>query len=84
MAGDLLGPGACRRLPAPIMGSEDWSYVLQKVPGAMAFLGSRPADIQGAVAPNHSNRMVLDEGAMAAGIAMHAGVALRWLDRDPT
>ena len=31
------------------------------------------------VAPNHSNRMVLDEAAMAAGVATYAGVALRWL-----
>jgi hippurate hydrolase len=81
VAAQLLGPGGCRRLPAPIMGSEDWSYVLQQVPGAMAFLGTRPPGVEGPVAPNHSNRMVLDEGAMAAGIAMHAGVALRWLGR---
>jgi hippurate hydrolase len=81
VAAHLLGPGGCRRLPAPIMGSEDWSYVLQQVPGAMAFLGTRPPGVEGPVAPNHSNRMMLDEGAMAAGIAMHAGVALRWLAR---
>jgi len=80
VAGDLLGPGGCRRLPAPIMGSEDWSYVLQEVPGSMAFLGTRPRG-DGPVAPNHSNRMVLDEDALATGIAMHAGVALRWLAR---
>jgi hippurate hydrolase len=47
----------------------------------MAFLGTRP---KGAAprdaAPNHSNRMILDEDAMAAGIATYAGVALRWLD----
>jgi len=84
VARELLGPGSFRRLPAPIMGSEDWSYVLQQVPGAMAFLGTRPADVQGPVAPNHSNRMVLDEGAMAVGISVHAGVALRWLDGEPT
>lgn len=83
-AGLLLGPASARRLPAPIMGSEDWSYVLQQVPGAMAFLGTRPPGVEGPVAPNHSNRMVLDEGAMAAGIAVHAGVALRWLDRGLT
>jgi hypothetical protein len=35
-----------------------------------------PAD----VAPNHSNRMVLDEDAMATGIATYAAVALTWLD----
>src|SRR3546814_6471798 len=62
------------------MGAEDWSYVLQQVPGSMAFLGTRPAGIAPAeVAPNHSNRMVIDEGAMATGIALYSGVALRWL-----
>jgi hippurate hydrolase len=63
------------------MGSEDFSYVLQRVPGAMANLGTRPEG-DGPVAPNHSNRMILNEGAMAAGIAMHAAVALRFLDGE--
>jgi len=62
------------------MGGEDWSYVLEQVPGAMAFLGTRPDGIKPEdVAPNHSNRMVIDEGAMAAGIALYSGVALRHL-----
>ena len=55
-------------MPTPVMGAEDWSYVLQEVNGAMAFLGTRPAGVAAHdVAPNHSNRMVLDEAAMAAG-----------------
>jgi len=29
---------------------------------------------------NHSNRMVVNEGAMATGVALHAAVALRFLD----
>jgi len=82
VAAELLGPGCFRRLPTPVMGSEDWSYVLEKVPGAMAFLGTRPAT-EGRVAPNHSNRMVIDEQAMAAGTAVHVGVALSWLARGP-
>ena len=78
VAGELLGEDAAVRMPAPVMGAEDWSYVLQEVPGAMAFLGARP-DVSGPVHPNHSNRMILDEQAMAAGIAVYSGVALRWL-----
>jgi amidohydrolase len=78
----LLGDKAALEMPAPVMGAEDWSYVLQQVPGAMAFLGTRPAGMAPAdVAPNHSNRMVLDESAMAVGIATYAGVALRWLSQ---
>lgn len=67
--------------PAPTMGAEDWSYVLQKVPGAMAFLGVCPPDIADArLAPAcHSNLMRLDESAMSTGVALHAAMALRLL-----
>ncbi len=76
----LFGDRAAVELPTPVMGAEDWSYVLQQVPGSMAFLGTRPRGARrGAVAPNHSNRMVIDESAMAVGMATYAGVALRWL-----
>jgi hippurate hydrolase len=83
VAGELLGEGAAVHMPAPVMGAEDWSYVLQEVPGAMAFLGARP-EVSGPVHPNHSNRMILNEDAMAAGIAVYSGVALRWLSPAPT
>lgn len=80
-AGAILGVGRTLEMPTPVMGAEDWSYVLQQVPGAMAFLGTRPKGVAPRdTAPNHSNRMVLDEDAMAAGIATYGGVALRWLD----
>ena len=60
------------------MPSEDFSYILQRVPGAMAFLGARPEG-QGAVADVHSPQMILNEDAMAVGVALHAAVALRLL-----
>jgi amidohydrolase len=69
-----LGPGTALRMPAPVMGAEDFSYVLNEVPGAMVFLGTNPGS--GPAAPNHSNRMVIDEGAMASGIALYAAMAL--------
>jgi hippurate hydrolase len=77
-AAALLGEKATITMTNPVMGAEDWSYVLEEVPGAMAFLGTRPEG-GGHVAPNHSNRMILDESAMAAGIGTYAAVALRWL-----
>jgi hippurate hydrolase len=77
LAAGLVGDGAVERLAAPLMGAEDFSYVLQRVPGAMAFLGARPADQDPLTAPqNHSNRVVFDEDAMAVGIALYAAVAL--------
>ena len=76
----LLGKDHFRLLPTPIMPSEDFSYILQRVPGAMAFLGARP-EAQGPVADVHSPQMILNEDAMAVGVALHTAMALRLLDR---
>ncbi len=77
VARDLRGPETVIDMPSPMMGAEDFSYVLERVPGAMVFLGTCPVDQRPSTAPPlHSNRMVLDEGAMTAGIALHAAVAL--------
>jgi len=73
----LVGEERWVDMHAPVMGAEDFSYVLESVPGAMVFLGARPGDAD--PAPLHSNRMVLDEGALATGIALHAAVALAYL-----
>jgi amidohydrolase len=76
----LLGKDHFRLIPTPIMLSEDFSYILQRVRGAMAFLGARPEN-QDTVADVHSPQMILNEDAMAVGVALHASVALRLLDR---
>jgi amidohydrolase len=73
----VAGEAALDDLAAPVMGAEDFSYVLQRVPGLMAFLGARPASVDPATAPqNHSNRVVFDEAAMAVGVALYAAAAL--------
>ena len=79
VAGELLGEDRVRLMPTPMMGSEDFSYVLRQVPGTLMFLGTRP-DGDAPAIPNHSNRMVVNETAMATGVALHAAVALRFLD----
>jgi amidohydrolase len=78
---ELLGKDHFRLLPTPIMPSEDFSYILQRIPGAMAFLGARPEG-QGAVADVHSPQMILNEDAMAVGVALHTGVALHLLQQS--
>jgi amidohydrolase len=76
----LVGDDLALALPSPVMGAEDFSYVTEKVTGAMAFLGTRPAGVRPAdVAPNHSNRMVLDESSLATGVALYSAAALRRL-----
>jgi hippurate hydrolase len=77
VASEVVGDDAVVDMRAPIMGAEDFSYVLQRVPGALVFLGARPPE--GSGEPLHSSRMQIDEDAMATGIALHAAVALRWL-----
>ena len=80
LASDLAGADKTVRMPNPIMGAEDFSYVLQQIPGAMMFLGGTHPDRNLATAPsNHSNRVVFDEEAMVTGTAMYAAMALNHL-----
>ena len=73
----LIGPDRAILERDPIMGAEDWSYVLQRVPGAMSFLGAcPPGEDPDTAPPNHSNRVVFDEDAMAVGVATHVATAL--------
>ncbi len=44
MTESLLGKGSFLAMPAPVMGAEDFIYVLEKVPGSMAFLRVCPED----------------------------------------
>jgi len=77
VAGKLLGPDRVPQMDFPIMGAEDWSYVLEEVPGAMAFLGACPAGLEPDESPpNHSNLVVFDEAAFPTGVATYAAVAL--------
>jgi amidohydrolase len=81
-ARQLVGDDAVKELPSPIMGGEDFSYVLQEVPGAMAFLGGAPAGVDLENGPaNHSNVVVFDEDALPVGVALYAAVAMRHLTR---
>ena len=75
------GPRGWQDLPAPIMGAEDFSYVLEKVPGAMFFLGVAPdGDDWSACCAIHSPRMHVDEAALPNGVAMLAGCALEFIE----
>jgi amidohydrolase len=82
VARHLLGPSAVHEMPNPVMGAEDFSYVLNRVPGAMAFLGGTPPGHNPfEAAPNHSNRVMFDENTMTTGIALYTAMALQHLAR---
>ena len=76
----MFGEGTFQRLAHPIMGAEDFAYVLSAVPGAMFFLGAAHDGVewQGCCGI-HSPRMVLDESVMPKGAAFLAGLAERFL-----
>lgn len=81
IARELVGVDDVEEMEAPIMGAEDFSYVLERIPGAIAFLGACPPGIEPGEGPqNHSNRVVLHEPSMAVGVALHAAVALAGAD----
>ncbi len=61
------------------MGSEDFAFVLQKVPGAMFRLGVRHKDWK-TIRPTHSALFDMDESALPLGVAVMAGTALRYLE----
>jgi amidohydrolase len=73
----LLGQRGTMNMKSPVMGAEDFSYVLQQVPGAMAFLGACPPELPIDKAyPNHSNLVRFDEKCMVQGMALHVAMAL--------
>jgi len=57
------------------LGGEDFGWYLEKVPGALARLGVRPAGA-GHSADLHHPEFDVDERAIDAGVALLAGVAL--------
>ena len=76
----LFGEDAWQTLANPIMGAEDFAYVLEKVPGAMFFLGvAEQGSDWRACCGLHSTHMHLDESAMARGAALHAAIAEQYL-----
>jgi amidohydrolase len=79
---DVLGEGRYVHMPDPMAGAEDFSYVLEQVPGAFVMLGACPPGVDPATAPNnHSADAVFDDAVLADGTALYAELALRRLAR---
>src|SRR5262249_19286778 len=79
---EVFGQDRGEQARFPITGAEDFSFVLEEVPGAFAFLGACPPDREPATAPtNHSAIAVLDGAVRADGTALYAELALRRLAR---
>jgi len=76
----VLGDGKYVAAPNPLTGSEDFSYVLEQVPGAFMMLGACTPDTDPFSAPfNHSAEAVFDDAVIPDGTALYAELALRRL-----
>ena len=77
LARAVVGEQNYAEMPRPLLGAEDFSYVLQHVPGAMAFLGVCPPGVDfNHAAPNHSNLMQISEERLSHGVALYAAMGM--------
>jgi hippurate hydrolase len=71
VAGELFGQESVLELPNPSMGAEDFSYFLERVPGAFIWLGVGE-DVSGL----HTPQFAFDEEILPRGSALLAALAL--------
>ena len=77
---ELYGNGRIITQPFPLTGAEDFSFVLEQVPGAFVMLGACPQNADPATAAyNHSADAVFDDVVLGDGAALYAELALRRL-----
>lgn len=79
---DVFGAERVQERPTPLMGSEDFSYVLAQVPGTFFFLQCSPPEVDPDTAPyNHSPEVLFDDAVLGDQAAALAMLALRRLAR---
>jgi amidohydrolase len=76
---DVFGEERFEPMENPLTGSEDFSRVLNKVPGAFVFLGASMSDDPETAPTNHSPLARFDDGVLADGAALLAELAVRRL-----
>jgi hippurate hydrolase len=76
---DMFGGDRFTPMPHPDTGAEDFSRVLQEVPGCYLFLGACPGDDYETAADNHSPHAMFDDSVLADGVLLHATLAVRAL-----
>jgi amidohydrolase len=77
VAEELLGKDKLQ-LMKPLMGSEDFSYYLEKIPGTLVFLGVENKE-KGIIYPQHHPKFNIDEDVLPVGTALHVSVAMEYL-----
>lgn len=77
---EISGPEKVLRIP-PVMGGEDFSYYLEKVPGAFFFVGAGN-EAKGIVYPHHHPKFDIDEDALLHGVEIMALSAIRLAQKE--
>ncbi|MDQ1553378.1 MAG: hypothetical protein QOK46_456 [Microbacteriaceae bacterium] len=77
--GDLFGDDQFEPMEHPESGSEDFSRVLQAVPGSYMMLGASVYDDHANAPTNHSPLAQFDDAVMSRGALVHAELAIRSL-----
>ena len=75
-ARETIGAGSIQPIDIPSMGSEDFSYYQEHIPGAMMRLGV--AGPQVGRAPLHTSRFDIDEGALSIGVSVFAASVIEF------
>jgi hippurate hydrolase len=76
---DLFGEDVFEPLANPVTGSEDFSRVLEEIPGAYVFLGATKSADPETAPHNHSPQAVFDDAVVPEGAALLAELAARRL-----
>jgi len=79
IAREVFGEERVAELENPVTGAEDFSRVLNRVPGAYLFLGACTGDPLTAPT-NHSPRATFDDAVVSDGAALLAELAVRRLE----
>ena len=74
----LLGEQAVEHMPQPSVGSEDFAYYLEAVPGMMFRLGTRTPGKE--ASGLHTPTFDIDEAAIAIGVRIMVHAAIDWFD----
>ena len=76
---EVFGPDRFAPMRDPDAGAEDFSRVLEQVPGCYLFLGACTRDDFDAAEDNHSPLAQFDDSVIADGCLLHANLAIRGL-----
>jgi amidohydrolase len=79
-AADIVSAQRVHEMPDPIMGAEDFSLYLEKVPGVLFRLGTSNKE-KGITTPLHSAYFDVDEDALAIGIRVMSWIAVNYLNK---